>query len=114
MKEQGLFHTPQAPEPVYSDTLALDLGTVEPSLAGPRRPQDRVALREVGKNFLEALPTLMKPTSTVAAPPPTPTNGRWEAEGGAVVTAVEAPPSAAPTSASSSTARSASCGTAPW
>jgi aconitate hydratase len=92
MKEQGLFHTPQAPEPAYSDTLALDLGTVEPSLAGPRRPQDRVALREVGKNFLEALPTLMKPTSTVAAPPPTPLNGRWEAEGGSVPTAVEAPP----------------------
>ncbi len=90
MKEQGLFHTAQAPEPVYSDTLALDLGTVEPSLAGPRRPQDRVALGEVGKNFLDALPTLMKPTSTVAAP--TPTNGRWEAEGGSVLTAVEAPP----------------------
>src|SRR3989441_1280336 len=90
MKEQGLFHTPDAPEPVYSDTLALDLGTVEPSLAGPRRPQDRVSLREVGKNFLDALPTLMKPTSTIAAPAPT--NGRWEAEGGSVATAVEAPP----------------------
>src|SRR3989441_885300 len=90
MKEQGLFHTPDAPEPIYSDTLALDLGTVEPSLAGPRRPQDRVSLREVGKNFLDALPTLMKPTSTVAAPAPT--NGRWEAEGGSVATAVEAPP----------------------
>jgi len=89
MKEQGLFHTPDAPEPTYSDTLALDLGTVEPSLAGPRRPQDRVSLREVGKSFLEALPTLMKPTSTVAAPPPT--NGRWEAEGGAVATAALAP-----------------------
>src|SRR5207245_1241262 len=43
----------------------------------------------VGKSFLEALPTLMKPTSTVAAPPPT--NGRWEAEGGAVATAALAP-----------------------
>src|SRR5881296_4536002 len=64
-KEQGLFHTADAPEPAYSDALSLDLGTVEPSLAGPRRPQDRVALSEVGKNFLDALPTLMKPTSTV-------------------------------------------------
>src|SRR5438046_5749483 len=54
-KEQGLFHTPDAPEPAYSDTLALDLGTVEPSLAGPRRPQDRVALSEVGRNFLQGL-----------------------------------------------------------
>src|SRR5262249_5904876 len=60
-KEQGLFLTEQTPEAVYSDTLALDLGTVEPSLAGPRRPQDRVPLREVGKNFLAALPSLVKP-----------------------------------------------------
>jgi len=41
-REQGLFHAPGAPEPVFSETLALDLGAVEPSLAGPRRPQDRV------------------------------------------------------------------------
>src|SRR5439155_18817674 len=39
MKEQGLFHTPDAPEPVYSDTLELNLATVEPSMAGPRRPR---------------------------------------------------------------------------
>ena len=42
-KEQGLFHTVGAPEAEYSDTLELDLATVEPSLAGPKRPQDRVA-----------------------------------------------------------------------
>jgi aconitate hydratase len=89
-KEQGLFLTDQTPEAVYSDTLALDLGTVVPSLAGPRRPQDRVALRDVGKNFLAALPTLVKPTSTIA--PPTDPNGRWETEGGGVATAVQAPP----------------------
>jgi len=41
-RAQGLFRTAGAPEPVFSDTLELDLGTVEPSLAGPRRPQDRV------------------------------------------------------------------------
>jgi aconitate hydratase len=88
MKEQGLFHAADAGEPVYSDTLELNLGTVEPSLAGPRRPQDRVPLREVGKNFLETLPTLMKSTSPIAAP----TNAaRWEEEGGGVVTTVEAP-----------------------
>src|SRR4051812_38080502 len=46
-KEQGLFHTPNAPEPQFSDTLELDLGTVEPSLAGPKRPQDRVPLSKV-------------------------------------------------------------------
>jgi aconitate hydratase len=82
MKEQGLFHTADAPEPVYSDTLELNLGTVEPSLAGPRRPQDRVALREVGKNFLETLPTLMKPTSPIAPPVPSDVRNHWETEGG--------------------------------
>jgi aconitate hydratase len=80
MKEQGLFHTADAPEPVYSDTLALDLATVEPSLAGPRRPQDRVGLREMARCFREALPTLMKPITPLAVPP-TPV-GRWEGEGG--------------------------------
>src|SRR5216110_772074 len=65
MKEQGLFHTAGAPEPVYSDTLELELGSVEPSMAGPRRPQDRVPLNEVGKNFLQSLPSLMKATSPI-------------------------------------------------
>src|SRR6266404_750426 len=78
MKEQGLFHTPDAPEPVYSDTLELNLATVESSMAGPRRPQDRVGLREVPRKFAEALPTLMKPAAAVNAVPV----GRWEAEGG--------------------------------
>ena len=73
----------------YSDTLALDLGTVEPSLAGPRRPQDRVALRNVKQNFLGALPTLVKPTSPIG-PPSAANGGRWEAEGGHVAT--QAPP----------------------
>ncbi len=86
MKEQGLFHTAGAPEPTYSDTLQLDLGAVEPSLAGPRRPQDRVPLGEVSKQFYEALPSLVKTSSPIA--PPTPV-GRWESEGGG--TAVAAP-----------------------
>src|SRR5204862_386473 len=89
MKEQGLFHSAAAPEPVYSDTLSLDLSTVEPSLAGPRRPQDRVSLRDLPRNFQLALPALVKPTSPVA---PAVNAGRWEAEGGHVATAVEAPP----------------------
>ncbi len=79
-REQGLFHSPDTPEAVYSDTLALDLGVVEPSLAGPRRPQDRVRLRDAKKNFAEALPTMRAPQ---AAPVPA---GRpleqWEGEGG--------------------------------
>src|SRR3989442_13286765 len=57
MKEQGLFHTPDATEPVYSDTLELNLATVEPSMAGPRRPQDRVRLRAVAPKFAEGVAT---------------------------------------------------------
>src|SRR5438445_253115 len=93
MKAQGLFHSPDAPEPVYSDTLSLDLSTVEPSLSGPRRPQDRVPLRAVGRTFLDALPTLVKPTSPIA--PPSDVRNHWEAEGGHPFgggTAVAAPP----------------------
>ncbi|HEY8531018.1 MAG TPA: aconitate hydratase AcnA, partial [Limnochorda sp.] len=54
-KEQGLFRTAGSPEPEYSDILELDLATVEPSLAGPRRPQDRVTLGEVKASFRKAL-----------------------------------------------------------
>ncbi|MDP2710249.1 MAG: aconitate hydratase [Solirubrobacteraceae bacterium] len=54
-REQGLWHDESSPEPVYSDTIALDLGDVVPSLAGPRRPQDRVALSEAQAAFRIAL-----------------------------------------------------------
>ena len=54
-REQGLFRTDETPEPAFSDTLALDLGTVEPSLAGPKRPQDRVPLSQSKKMFRDAL-----------------------------------------------------------
>jgi len=59
-KEQGMFRTDASPDPMFSDTLELDLATVVPSLAGPRRPQDRVPLTESRKAFSEALPSLMK------------------------------------------------------
>jgi aconitate hydratase len=55
-KEQGLFHDPDD-EPTYSQVLELDLGDVEPSLAGPRRPQDRVPLSDAKNSFLAALDT---------------------------------------------------------
>ncbi len=54
-REQGLFRVDGAPEPVFSDKLSLDLATVVPSLAGPKRPQDRINLPDVKKNFLDAL-----------------------------------------------------------
>ena len=57
-REQGLFHGPDTPEAEYSDTLELDLSTVEPALAGPRRPQDRVPLSGVKESFLGQLPGL--------------------------------------------------------
>ncbi len=57
-KEQGMFHAVGAPEAAYTDVLELDLATVEPSLAGPSRPQDRVPLREVKESFRAALPKL--------------------------------------------------------
>mgnify|MGYP005834737821 CR=1 FL=1 len=54
-KEQGLFRTPDSPEPPYSETLELDLGSIEPSLAGPKRPQDRVALSRMKAHWRETL-----------------------------------------------------------
>ena len=65
MKEQGLFRTDEAPDPHFTDTLALDLGTVEPSVAGPKRPQDRIRLSGVKQAFRDALPSLL-PSSTPA------------------------------------------------
>jgi aconitate hydratase len=61
MKEQGLFHDSAAPEPVFSDTLELDLGDVEPSIAGPGRPQDRVPLGRAKAAFEACLPSLLPP-----------------------------------------------------
>jgi len=54
-KEQGLFRTDDTPDPHFTDTLALDLGDIEPSLAGPKRPQDRVPLAEMKQAFQQAL-----------------------------------------------------------
>ncbi|HJP87122.1 MAG TPA: aconitate hydratase AcnA [Gemmatimonadaceae bacterium] len=66
-KTQGLFRTDDTPDPIFSDTLELDLRTVEPSLAGPKRPQDRVPLKLSKKMFKEALQADLERTGTVAA-----------------------------------------------
>src|SRR3954469_15370939 len=58
-KEQGLFRTPHSVDPVYTATLELDLSTVEPSLAGPKRPQDRVSLRQSKYKFQQALDLML-------------------------------------------------------
>jgi aconitate hydratase len=54
-KEQGMWRDENAPDPVFTDTLELDLGTVEPSLAGPKRPQDRVLLSNMAAEFMTHL-----------------------------------------------------------
>jgi aconitate hydratase len=59
-KAQGMFHTKKSEEPIFTDTLHLDLNDVEPSMAGPRRPQDRVSLSKVGEQFASALMDVFK------------------------------------------------------
>src|SRR3982751_1406482 len=66
-KAQGLFRTDDTPDPLFSDTLELDLRTVEPSLAGPKRPQDRAPLKLAKKMFKDALAADLERTGTVAA-----------------------------------------------
>ncbi|HSS39868.1 MAG TPA: aconitate hydratase AcnA, partial [Polyangia bacterium] len=68
-REQGLFQTPHTKEAVYTTVLDLDLGSVEPSVAGPKRPQDRVSLFKTKQSFEEALPSLAKPKKKGAAVP---------------------------------------------
>ena len=63
-REQGLFHDEKTPEAEYSELLTLDLASVEPSLAGPKRPQDRVLLSQAAESFTKALPSLIKPKSS--------------------------------------------------
>jgi aconitate hydratase len=65
-REQGMFHEPGTPEAEYSDVVDLDLASVEPSVAGPKRPQDRVSLYGAKKSFEDALPSLAKPKKATA------------------------------------------------
>jgi aconitase A len=79
-KEQGMFYGSGVPDAMYSEVVTLDLDTVGPSLAGPRRPQDRVALAKVKDNFKEELPRLQSaakakpglPMQSAAPAPPAP------------------------------------------
>jgi aconitate hydratase len=82
---QGMFRTDASPEPLYTDVLELDLGTVEPSLAGPRRPQDRVPLKDAKAAFDKAMHAFAEGRSE----PKTPQIAaeRWAGEGGSVLTA---------------------------
>jgi aconitate hydratase len=81
-REQGLFHDEKTPDAEYSELLTLDLAAVEPSIAGPKRPQDRVVLSQAGASFQKALPSLMKPKSAAKTAAPAANSARWEQEGG--------------------------------
>src|SRR5580658_9591671 len=91
-REQGLFHDAKTPEAEYSELLGLDLATVESSLAGPKRPQDRVVLSQARASFEQALPSLIKPKAKAPAAPAEAAVAlkqnelkqvnRWEQEGG--------------------------------
>src|ERR1700685_2737205 len=85
-REQGIFHDEKTPEAEYSELLSLDLATVESSLAGPKRPQDRVVLSQAGESFNKALPSLIKPKTKAAVALPSDTARKqvnnWEQEGG--------------------------------
>ncbi|MGO9865674.1 MAG: aconitate hydratase AcnA [Terriglobales bacterium] len=83
-REQGLFHDAYTPEAEYSELLSLDLATVESSLAGPKRPQDRVVLSKAGESFEMALPGLMK---TAKGDAKTSTNGQLH-HGSVVIAAI--------------------------
>ncbi len=87
-KAQGIFHTAQSSEAVYSDTLELDLGTVEPSIAGPKRPQDRIPLRQSKEAFGQTLKALGKDAGWMETGPG---GGSGEPEGGGAAVAVASP-----------------------
>src|SRR5581483_4280962 len=78
-KEQGLCRTDETPQPEFTQLLELDLASIEPSLAGPRRPQDRVALGSVRENFRGAYREQIMPTTPE---PNGKTLGAFENEGG--------------------------------
>ncbi|MGD0509456.1 MAG: aconitate hydratase AcnA, partial [Terriglobales bacterium] len=88
-REQGLFHDAKTPQAEYSELLSLDLATVESSLAGPKRPQDRVVLSKAGESFEKALPSLIKVTKSepTKGAPKVPANGHLH-HGSVVIAAI--------------------------
>jgi aconitate hydratase len=97
-KEQGLFRTDATPDPVFTETLALDLSTVVPALAGPRRPQDLVPLSGLKRNFQVSLPELLTPAAPAPRHEVAQANySRWVNEGGGgAIALADSPPVAQP------------------
>ncbi len=81
-KAQGMFRTDAGPEPLYDQVVELDLSTLEPSVAGPRRPQDRVSLGDIGANFRIAFADRIAQSNAAA-------NTATESGGGAAATMVK-------------------------
>jgi aconitate hydratase len=82
-KDQQLFRTDDTPDPSFTDTMTLDLSTIEPALAGPRRPQDLVPLTSLKRNFQVSLPELLTPAAPAARHELAQANySRWVNEGG--------------------------------
>jgi aconitate hydratase len=82
-KAQGIFRTDHTPQPEYAEVLELDLGQVEPCLAGPKRPQDRIPLSGARRAWLQIAESLRSPENAEE-------KSRWEGEGGAPVPSEEA------------------------
>src|SRR5450432_1582858 len=99
-RAQGMFRLPGDPDPIYSETIELDLTCVEPSLAGPKRPQDRVSLKQAKSSFQAALGGMqaaVKKAPAVAAPnglPASPSAAMASEGGVAVAEIAEVPPHA--------------------
>ncbi|HZM21389.1 MAG TPA: aconitate hydratase AcnA, partial [Anaerolineales bacterium] len=84
MRAQGLFHEPGMPEPEYSDMLELDLDSVVPSLAGPKRPQDRVPMSELKETFSKALTAPVKERGFELKPESVGTEATFGTNGGSM------------------------------
>nr|WP_321498014.1 aconitate hydratase AcnA [uncultured Methanolobus sp.] len=90
-KEQGLFLENDAPEPEFTSTLELDISTVEPSLAGPKRPQDRIPIPEMSRAFHQTMKEVFAAKSGKAACETDADYGRWLSEGGYSVSEITHP-----------------------
>ncbi len=87
-KAQGMWRDANSPDPVFTDTLELDMGTVEPSLAGPKRPQDKVALSSAKQGFEKVLPELLGPKNAKDGVPVAASGGYTLKNGDVVIAAI--------------------------